>query len=355
MSGINKIRQRLQEENCDAFISMNRISRRYLTNFTGSAGLVWIGDQTNILVTDFRYTEQAREQCPDWQVIQQQNNTLLDSIKHLIDKYKAKRIAFESEYITVDQLNQWQQKLSVEFVVTKDWVLDMRMVKNNDEIKCIATAARLTDQALANVIPMIKPGIREVEIALELEYAMRRLGAEAIAFDPIVGSGPRGALPHALPGARKIKKGDFIVIDMGCVYQGYCSDMTRTLLVGDPTEKHLEIYNLVLKAQLAALEVVKPGIAGKQVDSTARKLISDAGYGDNFGHALGHGVGLEIHENPRLSPHGEHELVPGMVVTVEPGIYLTGWGGVRIEDLVVVTDYGREILSQTSKDLYIID
>lgn len=355
MTAINKIRQRMQEVNCDVFISMNRNSRRYLTKFTGSAGLVWIGDETNILVTDFRYTEQAKEQCPDWQVVQQQSNTLLDSIQNLIDKYKVKRIAFESEYITVHQLNQWQKKLSVEFVVTKDWVLDMRMVKDNDEIKCIAQAARLTDQALADVIPMIKPGITEIEIALELEYTMRRLGAEAIAFDPIVGSGPRGALPHALPSAREIRKGDFIVIDMGCVYQGYCSDMTRTLLVGNPTEKHLEIYNLVLKAQLSALEAVRPGIAGKQVDLTARKVISDAGYGDNFGHALGHGVGLEIHEEPRLSPHGAHELVPGMIVTVEPGIYLTGWGGVRIEDLVVVTNQGCDILSQTSKDLLVID
>jgi Xaa-Pro aminopeptidase len=184
---------------------------------------------------------------------------------------------------------------------------------------------------------------------------MRKLGAEAAAFDPIVGSGPRGALPHAIPGERRVQVGDFIVIDMGCVYQGYCSDLTRTLVVGKPDAKQLEIYNTVLKAQLAALEALRPGLTGKEVDTIAREIIKEAGYDRNFGHSLGHGVGLEIHEEPRLSQYNEEPLAPGVVVTVEPGIYLPGWGGVRIEDLVVVTDEGCDILTNMTKELIVIE
>ncbi len=350
---IEKIRQRLKENDCDAFISINQTNRRYLTGFTGSAGLVWISADTNALITDFRYTEQAREQSPNWEIIFAEKS-LTDAIQDLIKLKNVTRIAFESEHITVDQLNHWKEKLDVEFVSTKKWVSELRMVKTAAEIDKIRQAARITDEALATVIPKIKIGVPEIEIALELEYTMRRLGAEAIAFDPIVGSGPRGALPHATPGQRKISAGDFIVIDMGCVFEGYCSDLTRTLVVGEPTTKHLDIYNLVLEAQLAALAALKPGLTGKQVDQVARDIIAAAGHGDHFGHSLGHSVGLEIHEDPRLSQAGEETLVPGMVVTIEPGVYLPGWGGVRIEDLVVVTDSGCEILSQTSKELYVI-
>ncbi|MFB5066251.1 MAG: M24 family metallopeptidase [Candidatus Wallacebacter cryptica] len=351
---LEQIRRRLAENNCDVFISTYKTHRRYLTKFTGSAGLVWIGHDTNILIVDFRYTEQAAEQSPGWEIVKQES-TLTETLQSLIKKYGVKRIAFESEFITVDQLNHWQRNFEVEFVPTKNWVAQLRMVKTDEEIEKITKAVEIADQALQELIPTIKPGMKEIELALELEYTMRRLGAEAIAFDPIVGSGPRGALPHAVPGKRQFTRGDFIVIDMGCVYQGYCSDMTRTLIVGKPTDKHLEIYNLVLEAQLAALAAIKPGLTGKQVDSAARDIIASAGYGDNFGHSLGHAVGLEIHEEPRLSQLDEKTLVPGMVVTVEPGVYLPGWGGVRIEDLVVVTETGCKILTQTSKEMVIIE
>lgn len=351
---IANIRQLLREHECDSFISTNKLSRRYLTSFTGSAGLVWIDQQHHILATDFRYTEQAEEQSSDWELIKIKD-TITNLLKELVADNQVKRIAFESEHITVEQLLVWERELEVEFVSTKDWVFGMRVVKTEAEIDRIRKAAAISDQTLAAVIPKIKPGVTEAEIALELEFVMRKLGAEAVAFDPIVGSGPRGALPHALPGSRQFTHGDFIVIDMGCVYQGYCSDMTRTLLVGEPTDKHLEIYNLVLEAQLASLEAVKAGAAGVDVDLVAREIIAEGGYGDNFGHGLGHGVGLEIHEEPRLSPLSKGILAPNMIVTVEPGIYIPGWGGVRIEDLVVVTESGCEILSKTSKDLYIIE
>lgn len=350
---IANIRKLLQAKKCDSFISTNTISRRYLTNFTGSAGLVWIDQQHNILATDFRYTDQAEEQTSEWQLMKIKD-TIANLLKQLVADNNVQRIAFESEYITVEQLHKWEQEFKVEFVPTKDWVFEMRIIKSKAEISKIKKAAEIADQALTTVMQMIEPGITELEVALELEFTMRKLGAEDISFDPIVGSGPRGALPHALPSEREFTHGDFIVIDMGCIYQGYCSDMTRTLLIGEPTDKHLEVYNLVLEAQLASLEAVKAGVRGVDVDKVARDIITEGGYGENFGHGLGHGVGLEIHEEPRLSPLSEKTLEPNMIVTVEPGIYLPGWGGVRIEDLVVVTDSGCDILSQTSKDLYII-
>lgn len=351
---LDQVRNKLRQNNCDVFVSMNGINRRYLTNFTGSSGLVWIGEQSQILITDFRYVEQVKEQSPDWQLIMHKNS-ILEVLKQLVAEHNVKRIAFESEYITVDLLNKWEADLSVEFVPTKNWVLDMRMTKSNKELELIARAAELTDLALADVMLKIKPGIKEIELALELEYTMRKMGAEDVSFKPIIGSGPRGALPHARAGQRQLTKGDFVVIDMGCIYKGYCSDMTRTFLLGQPTNKQLEIYNLVLKAQQTALEAIKPGMSGKQIDKIARDIITDAGYGDYFGHGLGHGVGLEVHEEPRLSLVSEHQLAPGMVVTVEPGVYLPDWGGVRIEDLVAVTDTGYEVFSHTSKELYIID
>ncbi|MDI9419820.1 MAG: aminopeptidase P family protein [Bacillota bacterium] len=352
---LNQIRSRLAEINCDVFISMHQTHRRYLTKFTGSAGLVWISHDANILITDFRYTEQAGEQSPDWEIILQQS-TLEEAMAQLIEERRVRRVAFESEYITVNQLAEWQEKFeAVEFVPTKGLVAQLRRVKTSDEIEKIAAAAKIAVEALTALVPRIKPGMAEAELALELEYMMRRLGAEAAAFDPIVGSGPRGALPHAIPSDRKIQAGDFIVIDMGCVYQGYCSDLTRTFVVGRPEPKQLEIYNIVLEAQTAALNVLKPGLTGREVDSAARDVIRRAGYDRNFGHSLGHGVGLEIHEDPRLSQFNEEPLAPRMVVTVEPGIYLPGWGGVRIEDLVVVTESGCDILTELTKELTIIE
>lgn len=352
---MEQIRHRLTEISCDVFISTYRTHRRYLTGFTGTAGLVWISHDSQILITDFRYTEQAGEQSPGWEIVVQQT-TMEDAVAQLVDKYKVRRIAFESEYVTVDQLAKWQEQFAeVEFVPTKHWVAELRKVKTPDEIEKIAAAAQIAVQALTDVIPKIRPGVSERDLAFELEYTMRTMGAEAVSFDPIVGSGPRGAQPHAIPGERPVQIGDFIVIDMGCVYQGYCSDLTRTFVVGQPDAKHLEIYNTVLEAQLAALKALKPGMSGKEVDSVAREIIKAAGYDRNFGHGLGHGVGLEIHEAPRLSQFNEEPLAPGMVVTVEPGIYLPGWGGVRIEDLVVVTDTGCRILTNMPKDLIIIE
>ncbi|MFY9526018.1 MAG: M24 family metallopeptidase, partial [Limnochordia bacterium] len=232
---------------------------------------------------------------------------------------------------------------------------ELRSIKTEQEIENIRQAAKIGDQAFAELLPKIRSGVSEIEIALELEFLMRRAGASGMSFSPIIASGPQSALPHARPSERILMYGDFVVFDFGCIVNGYCSDMTRTIVIGEPEEQHLLIYDLVLKAQLESLAAVAPGRKGSEIDAIARDIITDAGYGEYFGHGLGHSLGLEIHESPRLSKADHTVLQPGMVVTVEPGVYLPGFGGVRIEDLVVVREDGHEVLTSTFKELYIVD
>ncbi len=350
---IEGILTKIRDLGAQAFVVTSPVNRRYLTGFTGSAGTVWISENRKALLTDFRYIEQAKGQCPGWEIIQVDEYE--QSIAELIDAEGVKAVAIEAPHITVNQFKSWQKAFSAEIVETEGIVEAVRMVKTPEEIEKIRRAAAIADHAFAHVLPQLRPGVTELEIALELEFTMRKAGASGVSFRPIVAAGERSALPHAEPGNRVFAHGDFVVMDFGCVFEGYCSDMTRTVVIGEPTEEHMVIYDLVLQAQLEALAAVKPGMTGKQVDSVARDIIADGGYGQYFGHGLGHGVGLEIHERPRLSQKDETVLEPGMVVTVEPGIYLPDFGGVRIEDLVVVTESGSEILSSTFKELYVVE
>ena len=231
----------------------------------------------------------------------------------------------------------------------------MRKVKDEQEIAAIREAIKITDHAFNTIIEKIKPGTAEEDIAVELEFLLRKLGASGKSFDFIIASGWRSALPHGVATEKRIAKNEFIVLDFGAIYKRYCSDLTRTVFVGEPSAKHVEIYNIVLEAQLAAIDRLKPGMSGKEVDSIARDIIKKKGYGDYFGHGLGHSVGLEIHEEPRLSPREEKIIEPGMIITVEPGIYIPNWGGVRIEDIVLVTKNGVEVLTQAQKQFIIID
>lgn len=353
MDKVKHIRQCLQAQGAQAFLGSNPVNRRYLTNFTGSAGFVWISEGRQALLTDFRYIEQSTAQCPDWEIIR--IDDLMETLPELVREDGVEKIAFEADHVTIHQLEEWQEKVPCTFEGITGWVQDVRMIKSEAEIEAISRAAQIADAAFAQVLGMIRSGVTEQEIALELEFLMRRGGASGVSFDPIVASGPRSALPHARPGERILSHGDFVVMDFGCIFDGYCSDMTRTLIVGEPTEEHLLIYDLVLKAQLEALAAVEPGRTGKEVDGIARSIISEGGYGEYFGHGLGHGVGLEIHEGPRLSQRDDTPLQPGMIVTVEPGIYLPDFGGVRIEDLVLVTDDGHRVLSSTFKELYVVE
>ncbi len=337
----------------DGIIVTKPENRHYFSGFTGSSGMLVLGGQSPVLLTDFRYIEQAKQQAPLYQVIRH-GASMLVTLADVSRTAGLRRIGFESDYITWDYYRQLTEQLTAAELVPV--TLDaLRMVKDRMELGLLAKAVKIADAAFNQTLKIIKPGITELDIALELEYQMRKRGAEKPAFDTIVASGVRSALPHGRASNKAVEAGDFVTMDFGAVYEGYHSDMTRTVVAGKASPKQREIYNTVLAAQLAGVQAVKAGRAGKEVDGVAREVIAAAGYGDFFGHGLGHGVGLFIHEEPRLSPSGEVILAPGMVVSVEPGIYIPDWGGVRIEDLVAVSAAGCTILTASSKDLIELD
>lgn len=351
MEQLKVIRERLAVEEADVFLVSNPVNRRYLTGFTGSTGILWITPNSQAILTDSRYLEQVIVQCPGWEPILTENPPA--TMGTLIKNQAVRKIIFEKDHATVSQWEEWQRLLPAAFHGTSGWVQDLRMIKTREELASIRQAAKYADQAFSEVLPRIRAGISERDLALSLELCMRQAGASGVSFSPIVASGPRSAMPHAKPTDRVLRDGDLVILDFGCVVNGYCSDMTRTVVIGKPKQRHLWIYDLVHEAQRAALAAIAPGKTCNEIDAIPRGIITDTGYGEYFGHPLGHGVGLEIHESPRLSTTDHTVLKPGMVVTVEPGVYLPGFGGVRIEDLVVVTEKGYEILSRTPKTLEI--
>lgn len=354
MSKIAQLRQHLLEKSLDAVIIIKPTNCRYLSGFTGE-GYLLLTLQKNMLLTDSRYTEQALKEVTDFEVIQYQL-PLTYTLGELISKYQLTRIGLEKETITLSIYEEFCTAIpTIEFVPISNPVDQLRRVKLPQELDSIKKAAEITDKAFLHILDFVQPGMTENEVAFELEFFMKRLGSERNAFELIVASGTRGALPHGLASPKVMKKGEMVTLDLGCVYQGYHSDMTRTIFMGQPDPVQREIYELVLRAQEAVLQEIQPGMSGLQADAIAREIISKAGYGDNFGHGLGHSVGLEIHEGPRLAPHDASILEPGMVVTVEPGIYLPGWGGVRIEDLIVITPDGCEIISKSPKQLIVLN
>ena len=345
-----KITTWLQQQALSAVLVSKRINVRYFSGFAGSAGVLVVSPTTRKLFVDFRYVEQARQTAPEFETVKCKANPLDAAVEYLREQDFA-QIGFEAEDLTVADFRR-----ITSMVAENHWIpaiLDsLRAVKSVDELAKIETAARILDQAFAKILPQIRPGIAEHSLAALLEYEMRQLGSERTGFATIVASGPRSALPHGVAADRLLATGDLVVFDFGAVYDGYHSDMTRTVCLGPASDRQRQVYHTVLSAQLAGLAAVRPGALCRDVDRTARDIIETAGYGEYFGHGLGHSVGLAIHESPRLSPlAGEARLEAGMVVTVEPGIYLPDWGGVRIEDLVVVTADGCRILSHTTKQL----
>ena len=346
---IAKLRDALIEHNLDAILITQPDNRRYLSGFTGSAGILIITADRSVLGTDFRYFEQVGKQAPDFEMAKI-TSKLDDLIPELAADIGFQRLGFESQHVTVDQLDSWTRAdRNVEWVPLKQTVEKIRAIKEKDEIDALRRSTELTDDAFAHLLTVLKPGMTELEAAWQVESHMRSHGASKVAFDLIVASGPHGALPHAQPRDHAIQAGEPIVIDIGCVLDGYCSDMTRTICLGEPSEKYLEVWNTVLEAQEAAEAGIRAGISGKDADSLARDPIVEAGYGDYFGHSLGHGVGLVVHESPRASQLSDDTLEAGMSLTIEPGIYLPGEFGVRIEDLVIVREKGVEILTKTPK------
>ena len=350
---IKKVYELMDKEGLDGSLIDSPENRYYLTGFTGTAGRVLLTGKGAYFITDFRYVEQAKKQTEGYEIVELSSN-FEKGLNELLKKDGVKRLGFESKAISHEQFLKYNEVLEVELQKTTDLIEGLRVIKGPEEIEKIKKAVEITDAAFAHILGIIKPGVTEREIALELEFFQKRMGGEKNAFDFIVASGQRSSLPHGVASDKVIEKGDFVTLDFGVFYQGYCSDLTRTVVVGEPDEKQKEIYGLVLKAQLAVIERVKAGMSCKEVDEIARGIIGEAGYRENFGHGLGHGIGLEIHEAPRVSFTSETILQPGMVVTNEPGIYIPGWGGVRIEDDLLITEEGCEVLNKAPKELIIL-
>ena len=353
-STLQKLREKLQEHELDAILISTPENRRYLSGFSGSAGYLLISQEEAVLATDFRYVEQAGGQAPDFEVHRVAGGP--SWLPELASKQGVGRLGFEIQNMTVSAYTAFKKALAeaagsdgIELVPTSDIVDRLRAVKSEEELRLLTRAVEIADEAFEEVAPTVQPGVTEAEVAWELEKAMRERGASAVSFPIIVGSGPNGALPHHLAGDKVINQGDAVVIDMGATYQGYCSDLSRTIFVGEPDVTFRSVYDTVLQAQLQTEEKVTLGMTGEETDSVARDIISEAGYGDNFGHSLGHGVGLAVHEFPRVGPKSNDQLEDGMVFTVEPGIYLSGWGGVRIEDMVVLENGRARVLSKAHK------
>ncbi|WP_248925290.1 M24 family metallopeptidase [Paenibacillus hamazuiensis] len=355
LSRIAKLRTVLQENGLEALLVTNAFNRFYLTGFSGSAGYVLITGSKAYLLVDFRYTTQAAEQAAQFEIVEHAVKPM-DTVKELLSGLGIRRIGFEQQDVTYGGYISYREQLgSIELVATDSLVENLRMVKDEQEIAVMQEAADLADRTFSHILGFIKPGVSERELAVELEMFMRRHGATSTSFETIVASGERSALPHGKASDRVLKWNEFVKFDFGALYKGYCSDITRTVVLGQPTEQHKKIYDIVREAQSYALEHIKPGMTGIEADALARGVIAKYGYADHFGHGLGHGLGLEIHEAPRLSKTGETVLAPGMMVTVEPGIYIPGFGGVRIEDDVVITEQGLRILTHSSKDLIVIN
>lgn len=346
---LTKLRSALAEQDLDALLVSQPENRRYLSGFTGSSGWLLISAEQAVLATDFRYYEQVGREAPGFQLAKTEGR-FSDLLPRLLTDLGTQRLGFESQHVTVDQLYTWSQPTEgIEWVPLKETVETIRAVKDDAEIGALRRSAALTDAAFGHLMEVLRPGMTEREAAWEIEVYMRTHGASKVAFDLIVAAGSNGALPHARAGSHAIQPGEPIVIDIGCVLDGYCSDMTRTICLGKPNDKYLRVWDTVLQAQEAAEAAISAGVGGVEADAVARDLIKAAGYGEHFGHGLGHGVGLAVHEKPRASWLSEDTLVAGMTLTVEPGIYLPGEFGVRIEDLVIIQEEGVEILSSSPK------
>jgi len=353
---LQKLRSQFAEREIDAIFITQSENRRYLSEFDGTAGYLLITAQEAILATDFRYTEQAAREAPDFEILRITNN-IADWFPGLVRDAGIKRLGFEAADVTFNFHRQLsdalkKKKVPVKLVTVEGLVESLRAVKEDGEIELIRKAAAITDAAFEHVEGTIKAGMTEKQVAWELEKSLRENGSQALPFEIIVASGPQAALPHAKPSERVIKEGEPVVIDMGAKYGGYASDLTRTICTGAPDDTFKKVYNTVLDAQTAAMSIINAGMTGQQADSAAREIIEKAGYGEAFGHSLGHGVGLAAHELPRLGPDSDETLTEGMVFTVEPGIYLSGWGGVRIEDTVVMEQGKVRVLSQARKVRY---
>lgn len=340
----------------DAALITSGSNRFYFTEMRSSAGVILITRETAYLIIDFRYIEKARKTAKGVEVILEGNR--FEQLNALLVKHGAKTLAVEAAGLDLAAFNLYKEKLN-SVTLLADNTLDQaifkgRSVKDNSEIEKMAMAQKLTDDTFLYILERIEAGKTEKEVMLDMEFYIRKIGAEKASFDFIVVSGKNSSMPHGVPSEKKIEKGDFLTMDFGCVYEGYCSDMTRTVAVGSVTDEQRTVYETVLKAQLATIDYIRAGVKGKDVDKVARDIIYAAGYEGCFGHGLGHSLGIDVHENPRCSLGSEDILLPGMSTSVEPGIYIPDKFGVRIEDVVIVEENGCKNLTQSKKELIIL-
>ncbi|MEO0292770.1 MAG: aminopeptidase P family protein [candidate division WOR-3 bacterium] len=351
---IEKLQAQFEEEHIDSFLVTSKENIFYLTGFRGDAGILFITPRKVLLITDYRFQGEVVNNLGEVEVCLTRKGYIEELAKHRIVRRK-KRVGFESKNISYSLYWEMREKLNwLKFKGFDSFVENLRMIKDKEEIKKIKKASDILDKAFVETLNYIKEGLSEKEIAIELEYRVRKYGGEKISFETIVASGYRSSIPHGVATDKKIKKGDFITIDFGTAYEGYNADMTRTTFLGEPKEKDKEIYETVYKAQELAIQSIKENIRAKDLDKIVRDFLSKNGFGEYFLHSLGHGVGLEVHEPPYISKKGNYSLKEGMVFTIEPGIYLPQYQGVRIEDTIALKDSKPIYLTETKRELIIL-
>ena len=354
MNHLKQIAARLPEYGLDAMLLNSEPGEYYAVGFHGEGNVV-VTAQGCFYFTDSRYIEAANHLITGAEIAMTgRSRNYRAMVQEVVNRCRIRKLGFEEGYLSVADYNLWKEGLTAELVPAQKLVNSLRAAKDEGEIALMTKAQEITDRAFSEILKFIQPGMTEQEIAAKLQYDMLRFGAEKMSFDPIVVSGPNGSLPHGIPSAKQVQQGEFITMDFGCKYGGYCSDMTRTVALGEPTGEMRKVYQTVLEAQLAGIAVTKAGVPGKSIDAAARKVIEDAGYGEYFGHGYGHSLGIEIHESPNANTREETIMPVGAAVSAEPGIYLPGKFGVRIEDVMHLTADGAEILTRSPKNLIIL-
>lgn len=325
----------------------------YLSGFTGSTAALIVTPTNSYILVDPRYSIQARAECPVTEVVDYAGKSTIAASAEMINRLKPSSVGYEANDLTVASYRDLRKDVdrTISLRAASGWTEKLRAVKDASEIELIREAARIADTTFDAVLGEIRTGMTEKEVAVLIDFTLRKLGADKESFDTIAAAGPNSACPHAHPTDAVLQTGQFLKMDFGAYYKRYASDITRTICLGKPDKKQNEIYSIVLEAQLAAIDAIRPGRTGREIDAVARDYITSRGYGDNFGHGLGHALGIEVHDGPGFSRTSDIVLEPGMVITVEPGIYIEGWGGVRIEDDIVVTGDGVEVLTSATKEL----
>lgn len=350
---LTNLRKQLKEQELESIVVTSEFNRRYMTNFTGSAGIALITHDKAYFITDFRYVEQAKNQAKEFEIVKHTGD-IFKELANLIEKDQLSNLGFEENYISFKEYMRLKDLMEIELIPVSNLIENLRIIKTPEEISVLKEAALIADKTYEHILNFIKAGVTEVEVANELEMHMRSLGATSSSFDIIVASGKRSALQHGVASEKTIETGELVTLDYGALYNGYISDITRTVAVGDVSSQLTEIYDVVLQSQLKGVKEIKAGMTGREADAITRDYITSKGYGDYFGHSTGHGIGLEVHEAPSLSSQSDFVLKKNMAVTVEPGIYLPQIGGCRIEDDIIITETGNNRLTHATKDLIIL-